>query len=57
MKISAPEFSRTMKQVLLMVVDAGCIMIAMWLSVILVSPEYFSTNPIGDFVTYFSSVP
>jgi FlaA1/EpsC-like NDP-sugar epimerase len=53
MKISALEFSRTMKQVLLMVVDAGCIMFALWLSVILVSPEYFSNSPIGDFVTYF----
>ena len=53
MKISALEFSRTMKQFLLMVVDAGCIMFALWLSVILVSPEYFSNSPIGDFVTYF----
>lgn len=53
MKISAPELSRTIKQALLMVADAGCIMTALWLSVILVSPDYFSNNPVGDFVTYF----
>ncbi|MES2604640.1 MAG: nucleoside-diphosphate sugar epimerase/dehydratase [Pseudomonadota bacterium] len=53
MKISALEFSRSVKQLLLMVVDAVCIMTALWLSVILVSPEYFTNNPPGDFLLYF----
>ena len=53
MKISALELSRTIKQALLMAADAGCIITALWLSVILVSPDYFSANPAGDFITYF----
>lgn len=53
MKFSTLEVSRSLKQALMMLVDAGCIMTALWLSVILVSPEFFSTNEPGDYLLYF----
>jgi FlaA1/EpsC-like NDP-sugar epimerase len=53
MKISTLELSRSVKQLLLMIVDAVSIMTALWLSVLLVSPDYFINNPSGDFVLYF----
>ena len=53
MKISSFELSRSIKQLLLMVVDATCMMTALWLSVILVSPEYFTNNPLVDLLRFF----
>ena len=52
-KISTLELSRTIKQLLLMAVDALCTITALWLSVKLVSPDYFTNNASGDFFLYF----
>jgi FlaA1/EpsC-like NDP-sugar epimerase len=53
MKFSKLELSRTLKQLLFMLVDAALVMAALWLSVVLVDTNFFLRNSIEDYLLYF----
>jgi FlaA1/EpsC-like NDP-sugar epimerase len=53
MKISTFSLPRSLKQWLMMAVDGLLVLTALWLSVILVSPDFFSKNSSQNYFYYF----
>src|SRR5688572_1113881 len=53
MKISTFSLPRSLKQWLMMGVDGLLVLAALWLSVILVSPDFFSQNSSENYFFYF----
>jgi FlaA1/EpsC-like NDP-sugar epimerase len=53
MKLSTLSLSRSLKQACMMAVDGTLILVALWLSVILVSPDFFSRNSSQNYLVYF----
>ena len=53
MRLSKLDFSRTFKKLLLMLVDGCCVVVALWLSVILVDADFFKVNAFADYLVYF----
>lgn len=53
MNFSTFSFSRSLKQVCMMVVDGFLILAALWFSVLLVSADFYSRNPTDSYLPYF----